>query len=198
MGKAELYACALPQEAKVLKRHGPTKVVGMGCCALESANLDRPFVFCGYGGGLDPTLQTGDGVSATKVIYLTNGRIETIWEGEPIRIRGAKYGIVLGSDEIVDDPLKRRWLHEKTRAIAIDMESHLAAKDNPLYRGSFRAMTDTVRDPMGRQLSKALNWDGTYNRAQIRRAFTNDPWGSLRFAYQTTKANITLFTMKHE
>ena len=71
---------------------------------------------------------------------------------------GARPGTILAAGEIVDDPVERRRLHERTGADAVDMESGPLARSGRLV-GCVRAISDTPSRTLG-PLAKTLGPDG--------------------------------------
>jgi nucleoside phosphorylase len=71
-----------------------------------------------------------------------------LWEGPSLGVSGARAGTILAMDVIVDDPVRRRRLHERTGADAVDMESGALARTGRLA-GVLRAVSDTPDRTLG-------------------------------------------------
>jgi len=95
--------------------------IGAGC---------RSIISFGVGGGLAPDLLPGDCVVASAIIdYPAVRPTDPLWSrklGETIP--DARHGPIMGVNSVVSDPPDKRKLHAFTRAVAVDMESHLVAR----------------------------------------------------------------------
>jgi nucleoside phosphorylase len=92
----------------------------------------------GLAGALHDGLAVGDVLDATRVVDATGA---TLWEGDPLGVRGARGAVVLASDELVHDAAERRRLHVSSGADAVDMESGVLAASGRLV-GVLRAISD--------------------------------------------------------
>jgi hopanoid-associated phosphorylase len=123
-----LIACGLKREARIFDRPGRdlSVVIGGGNAAALDRSLDaRAETFpglilsCGIAGALAPSLQPGDVVIDGNVIV-----VEWLEKALPQALRGG----IVGNDAIAPTAAEKRILHERTGAIAVDMESHVAAR----------------------------------------------------------------------
>ena len=120
----------------------------------------------GVAGGLAPHLAPGDwvigsGVRTGHERYPADRR----WSSCLLQaIPGSVHGEIAGADAPIADASEKIRLHTLTGAMAVDMESHVAAKVAALHNIPF-AVCRTVIDPAGRDLSPAavidLRHDGT-------------------------------------
>jgi adenosylhomocysteine nucleosidase len=101
---------------------------------------DGRLVSFGLAGALHDGLAVGDVLDATRVV---NERGETLWQGGPLGVHGARQATVLGSDALVHDAAERRRLHVSSGADAVDMESGVLARSGRLT-GVVRAVSDGV------------------------------------------------------
>jgi adenosylhomocysteine nucleosidase len=166
-------ACALEVEEKVARKAGArTARVGLG------ARLPLPegaLISFGFAGALDPKLSPGVLVTATKVV---DARGETVWEGEPVLVDGARPVVICDAGEVVDAPSAREALASASGADAIDMESGPLAASGRLA-GVVRVISDSRDQPLGR-LAFAANLDGSTRWSVVARAFLLHPVASLR------------------
>jgi len=147
------FVCATRTEARAARRAGlRSSVVGVGA---RGPLPDGPLVSFGLAGGLHDGIACGDMLDATRVVG-TDG--ETLWEGHPLGIAGARRATILAVGRVIDDPAERRRLHEQTGADAIDMESGVLARSGRLA-GCVRAVSDTPSRTLG-PLAGALDADG--------------------------------------
>jgi hypothetical protein len=81
-----------------------------------------------------------------------------LWEGGPLGVAGARPGTIVAAGAVIDDPVERRRLHERTGADAVDMETGPLARSGRLV-GCVRAISDTPSRTLG-PLAKTLRPDG--------------------------------------
>ena len=147
------YACATSLEARAARKAGG-RVVRVGVRARRGIP-DGRLVSFGVAGGLHDGLACAEVLDATRVV---DAEGNVLWEGGPLGVSGARPGTILAAGEIVDDPVERRRLHERTGADAVDMESGPLARSGRLV-GCVRAISDTPSRTLG-PLAKTLGPDG--------------------------------------
>jgi hypothetical protein len=110
-------------------------VVSRGCETADLLRLAigagcRSIISFGVGGGLAPDLISGDCVVATAIIdYPAVRPTDPLWSRKLAEmIPDARHGPIMGVNAVVSDPADKRKLHAFTRAVAVDMESHLVAR----------------------------------------------------------------------
>jgi adenosylhomocysteine nucleosidase len=130
------FACATTAEERVARRLG-LAAVRIGVRAANGVPEGRLVSF-GLAGALHDGLAVGDVLDATRVVDTAGA---TLWEGDPLGVRGARRAVVLASDELVHDAAERRRLHEASGADAVDMESGVLAASGRLT-GVLRAVSD--------------------------------------------------------
>lgn len=130
-------ACATEVEERAGRRGGVrTALIGLaGCNGIPEGQL----VSFGLAGALTGELLCGDVVDATRVVDAAGN---TLWEGGPLGVAGARSGTILGADAVVDDPAERARLHVLTGALAADLESGPLARSGRLA-GCVRVVSDT-------------------------------------------------------
>ena len=140
--------------------------------AILSARMQpncRAVVSIGIAGGLDPTLVPGDVIVATGVVA-PDRRYEVsldLAHRLTARLSGHPKLVVLASlagvDAAVTSPEAKTALRDATGAVAVDMESHVAAEFAAAHRLPFAAVR-VVCDPADRTLphvvANALRPDG--------------------------------------
>jgi hypothetical protein len=123
-----VVACGLKREESIIERPGRDVfvVVGGGDAARLDAELDDMvemfpgiIVSSGLAGALDPTLLPGD-----VVIDGHRGLVARLQAILP----HARIGAVVGSDTIVATAAEKQALTDRTGAIAVDMETHIARR----------------------------------------------------------------------
>ena len=131
-----LAVTGLAKEAKLVGIAGVVAVAGGGDGDRLAARLNalhgdiRGVISIGLAGALSPLLKVGDMVIADQVITGTEK-----WDcHESWRVRltsrlpFAHQGQLFGSDVIIADAETKAGLHQATGALAVDMESQIAAR----------------------------------------------------------------------
>ncbi|MBY0519332.1 MAG: phosphorylase [Sphingomonas sp.] len=160
-----LIACGLQREARILAGPGIVAIPGGGDGARLEALLEAQaagaamIVSAGIAGALDPSLGAGDVVLHLPP-FETNG-----W-GERLRILlpRARHGTVLGQDHIAATVAEKAALYTATGALAVDMESHIAARvaaRHNLPFAAIRTISDTAQASLPPAALVGMNPDGS-------------------------------------
>ena len=131
-----IFACATSAEERVARRAGlhAARIGLRGAAGLPEGRL----VSFGLAGALHDGLRVGEVLDATRVVDAAG---QTLWEGAPLGVSGARAATVLASDVLVHGASERRRLHESSGADAVDMESGVLAASGRLA-GVVRAISD--------------------------------------------------------
>ena len=121
--------------------------IGAGC---------RSIISFGVAGGLAPDLIPGDCVVASAIIDHPAVRpTDPLWSRKLAdMIPDARHGPIMGVNSVVSDPADKRKLHAFTRAVAVDMESHLVARLADAHGLAFAAVR-VIIDPAHRAVPPA-------------------------------------------
>jgi len=131
-----LAATGLKREARLLASPEVRVVAGGGRSAgletalLAAAGEAEAVISIGIGGALAPQLSPGDWVVAERVVWPDGGvAADPAWT-QALRqaLPRARAGVLLGSDTILPDPRAKAEAHARWAALAVDMESHVAAQ----------------------------------------------------------------------
>ncbi len=157
-----LAAVGLRRERRIVAGPGVEAIAGGGDHKRLEALLEaraaeaRGIISIGIAGGLAPGLRAGDWVLADGV--LADGTpmpTDRPWtERLAARLPEATGGLLLGVNSIVADAAEKADLHRTTGALAVDMESHVAARVAQRHRLAFAAAR-VVCDPAYRTLPPA-------------------------------------------
>ena len=184
MAQSHLIAVAgLGREARILAGAGVVAIAGGGDHARLEAEIEAAcagaagVISIGLGGALAEGLAPGDWVVGSSV-----GAIETdpAWSGRLMRaLPGARLGPIAGSDIMIADAAAKAALHAATGALAVDMESHIAASVAQRLGLPFAAAR-TISDGQDRALPRAaqagMRRDGGMDVLAVIAALGRRPW----------------------
>ena len=144
----------------------------------------------GIAGGLAPQLKPGACVIGRNIIT-ENGRYPSHhgWAQSLLDMvlgatdrnaasRHVSVGDIAGSDAPVASTEAKRALHERTGAIAVDTESHIAARiaaEHRLPFAAFRVVTDPCDHALPPAAMVAIRPDGTVNVGAVMRSLARHP-----------------------
>ena len=140
----------------------------------------RGIISFGVAGGLAPGLAAGSCLVARAVVTRQGQRFETDrkWTQKLSASVNAPIVDVLGVDEAILHSTAKRALHVSTGAVAVDMESHIAARVAARHALPF-AVFRVVADPAESQLPHAamvgMRRDGTLAVSAVLRSLLRDP-----------------------
>jgi adenosylhomocysteine nucleosidase len=131
-----LAVTGLTREAEIAGTDGVVAVAGGGDALglarkLEALHGDITGVISiGLAGALSPLLKVGDVVIADQVYFGgEKWRCDNLWRvALAAKLAGAHQGALTGSDSILEDAASKAALYDATGALAVDMESQVAAR----------------------------------------------------------------------
>jgi adenosylhomocysteine nucleosidase len=162
---------SLALEARIALGPGVSVICNQGSqlvAALEAA-IERGasgIISFGIAGGLAPDLAAGDWIVGTAVrtdqeLFPT----DQIWARRLLQaLPGAVHADIVGVDAPIAGPLEKRRLHAETGAVAVDTESHIAARIAAAHRIPFaacRAVIDAAHRDLPPAAMVGLRHDGT-------------------------------------
>jgi hopanoid-associated phosphorylase len=172
-----LAVTGMIKEAEIAGTAGVVAVAGGGDGALLAAKLEAlhgdiaGVISIGLGGGLSPLLKVGAVVIGEAVSFDGPlGRGSKVWPCDTgwrvrlmARIAGAHQGVIAASDVILGDGETKAALHARTGALAVDMESHIAARfaaARGLPLAALRVVSDDARHILPPAALVAMKPDG--------------------------------------
>jgi hopanoid-associated phosphorylase len=131
-----LAVTGLAKEAKIVGTAGVVAVAGGGDAIGLEAKLNalhgdiHGVISIGLAGALSPLLKVGDCVIADRILTgAENWDCDSGWRVRlESRLPFAQQGALFGSDVIIEHPETKSGLHNTTGALAVDMESQVAAR----------------------------------------------------------------------
>ncbi|HEX4095278.1 MAG TPA: hypothetical protein VHX64_01055 [Caulobacteraceae bacterium] len=180
-----LAVCGLQREAALIASPQVIAAVGGGRRArlesiLSQAGPAEAVISIGLAGALDPTLSPGDWVVASEVV----GDGET-WPTDPrwtealaARLTPHGLGRILGADAMLLSATEKEAARARWSALAVDMESHLAARVAARLGAPFaaiRVISDGARRNLPAAVRVGLNSDGTMALGPVLAALARDP-----------------------
>ncbi|MEA2897189.1 MAG: hypothetical protein QOJ84_2804 [Bradyrhizobium sp.] len=186
-----LIVTGLAQEARIAAGPGMTVICGSSdpeqlrlLLATFDPSTIRGVISFGVAGGLCPTLKPGDVVVATEVMagdarWLAGLALseELIAGTGPGRRRVVQGGLA-GVEKVVAAQAGKAALHLETGAVAVDMESHIAAEYAATVGLPFAALR-VISDPAGRALpaiaASAIKANGEIDLRKVLRGLARNP-----------------------
>jgi adenosylhomocysteine nucleosidase len=182
-----IAVCGLAWEARIAAGVGVHAIAGgvnadrlRAALELEIASGASAIMSFGIAGGLVSNLKSGAWIVGRAVVTRKARWVcDDAWTAQIARrLPGACVADLAGVDRPAGTPFAKRALHDATRAVAVDTESHIAARIAAAHRLPFAAFRVVV-DPLGRKLpaaaTTALGHEGAINRAAVVRSLVRAP-----------------------
>ena len=131
-----LAVTGLTREAEIAGTGGVVAVAGGGDAVGLVRKLDAlhgditGVISIGLGGALSPLLKVGDVVIADQIYFGgEKWKCDNLWRvALAAKLPGAHQGPLIGSNTILENALAKAALYDATGALAVDMESQVAAR----------------------------------------------------------------------
>ena len=178
----------LQREARLVTRPGIVAVASGGDARglrarigrLAERQRPRAIVSIGLGGALSPGLDVGDWVVADRIVQgAQSWRTDGPFTGRLLAaVRPLFTGTIAGSDVMVVDAAAKAALHAATGALAVDMESHVAAAfaaahDIPF--AALRVISDGTDRALPRAAEAGMKPDGRMDVLAVLKVLARDP-----------------------
>ncbi len=193
----------LIKEARIVGVADVVAVAGGGDGEGLAAKLDalhgdlKGVISIGLAGALSPHLKVGDVVIADRLIT----GLES-WDcHEPWRVRllsrlpQAHQGQIFGSDVIIEDAVTKSGLYDTTGALAVDMESQIAARfaaKRNLPLAALRVISDDAGHILPPAALVAMKPDGGIALGRVLGSLLRKP-NQVPALIRTTRASSTAF-----
>ena len=182
-----LVLTGLQRECRLLAGPGIEVLAGGGDARRLEAQAERlassavAIASMGIAGGLAPGLRAGQWVVADTVLDgAATFATDVAWSERLARhLPGATRGRLLGRDDMAATAAEKAALHLASGALAVDMESHVAARVAARHRLPFAAAR-VLSDGAGRTLPPAarvgLGRDGAVDLKTVLGSLLSAPW----------------------
>ena len=182
-----LAVTGLQRERRLLAGPGVEAVAGGGDQARLATVLDRlapgmdGIISIGIAGALAPGLRPGEWVVATAV-HAGSAAMPTDrnWTDRLVsRLPRAERGLLLGSDDIAATAAHKADLYRMTGAVAVDLESHIAARIARRHGLPFvaaRVISDAAHRTLPPAARVGMRRDGTMDLPAVLRSVLSIPW----------------------
>jgi len=168
---------ALGPGVAVICNHASQLVASLEAAAKRGA---AGIISFGIAGGLAPDLNAGDWVVGSGV-RTEQGHFPTDrgWARALLEVLpSAVHAEIVGTDTPVAEPSEKRRLHLRTGAVAVDTESHVAARIAAAHRIPFaacRAVIDPAHSLLPPAAMYGLRHDGTADVLAVLRSVMRQP-----------------------
>ncbi len=183
---AVLAVTGLKREARILTGDGVCVIIGGGDQAQLAASLARAaagaigIISIGLAGALQAGLRPGDWVVARAVV---DGEARTFTDPDwTVRLAdllpNPRLGEVSGSDLMIAEVAAKSALYATTRALAVDMESHIAARVATAHGLPFavaRVISDGADHALPPAAQRGMRPDGGMDVMAVLASLAGDP-----------------------
>ena len=202
----------LAREARLVAGPDVRPVVGGGDAAAleerltaELANGARRILSIGICGALSPELRVGDAIIASEIVHRSDSYpTHEPWSRDlASRLPHAVLAPLAGIDEIAADREAKAALRARTRASAVDMESHIAARvarNKGVPFAALRIVSDSAHRTLPEAARVAMLPTGGIDVAAVIRALLRAPRqlpALIRTAWEAEIAFAALFRCRH-
>lgn len=193
--KPIIVATGFTREVRTIEGPGIVAIAGGGLAerleqALHQAAANGAAGIISYGltGGLADGLRIGDWVVGNRLTGAIDHECHTAWrDALASRLQGAHIGTFFADGRMIDTIVEKRALGVTHNALAVDMESHVAAgvaRAHGLPFAIARIVSDEVGHLLPHAITVSMRPDGGFDRTAMRASLAVDP-GQMRDVTQT-------------
>ena len=191
------------REVRTVAGPGIVAIAGGGIAAKLEQRLEAAaragaagIVSFGLTGGLADGLRIGDWVVGSRLRGAIDHACHPGWrDAIAARLPGARIGTFFADGRMIDTIAEKRALGVAHDALAVDMESHVAARVARAYRLPFaivRIVSDEVDHLLPHAITVSMRPDGGFDRARMRASLASAP-EQMRDVVQTMRQFATGF-----
>ncbi|WP_116090966.1 hopanoid-associated phosphorylase [Sphingomonas crusticola] len=184
--KPIIVVTGFTREVRTVEGPGIVAIAGGGVAArleqaLHEAVADGACGILSYGltGGLAEGLHIGDWIVGDRLTGAIEHDCHRGWrDAIAARLPGATVGTFFADGRMIDTIAEKRALGVRHAALAVDMESHVAAavaKAHDLPFAIARIVSDEVGHLLPHAITVSMRPDGGFDRTAMRRSLANDP-----------------------
>ena len=184
--KPIIVATGFTREVRTVEGPGIVALAGGGVASrLEealhqaAANGAAGIVSYGLTGGLADGLKIGDWVVGSRITGAIDHECHAEWrDALASRLPGARIGAFFADGRMIDTIAEKRALGVKHEALAVDMESHVAArvaKAHGLPFAIVRIVSDEVDHLLPHAITVSMRPDGGFDRTRMRASLAEEP-----------------------
>lgn len=184
--KPIIVATGFTREVRTVEGPGVVALAGGGVASrLEealhqaAANGAAGIVSYGLTGGLADGLKIGDWVVGSRITGAIDHECHAGWrDALASRLPGARIGTFFADGRMIDTIAEKRALGVKHEALAVDMESHVAAgvaKAHGLPFAIVRIVSDEVDHLLPHAITVSMRPDGGFDRTRMRASLAEEP-----------------------
>ena len=190
-----IVATGFTREVRTVEQPGVVAVAGGGVAARLEQALHKAaaqgaagIVSYGLTGGLADGLRIGDWVVGSRLTGAIDHDCHAGWrDALASRLGRAHVGAFFADGRMIDTIAEKRALGVRHDALAVDMESHVAAsvaKAHGLPFAIVRIVSDEVDHLLPHAITVSMRPDGGFDRSAMRASIATDP-GQWRDVVQT-------------
>jgi len=184
--KPIIVATGFTREVRTIEGPGIVAIAGGGVAerleaALHQAAANGASGIISYGltGGLADGLKIGDWVIGSRIRGAINHGCHPGWRNAlASRLPGARIGAFFADGRMIDTIAEKRALGIDHDALAVDMESHVAArvaKAHGLPFAIVRIISDEVDHLLPHAITVSMRPDGGFDRTRMRASLAENP-----------------------
>jgi len=204
MGKLPvILATGFTREVRTVEAPGIVAIAGGGVASkleerLETAARQGAAGIVSYGltGGLADGLKVGDWVVGNRIAGGIDHPCDPAWrDAIAARLPGARIGGFFADGRMIDTIAEKRALGVNHDALAVDMESHVAARVARAHGLPFaivRIISDEVDHLLPHAITVSMRPDGGFDRTRMRASLAAAP-DQMRDVVQTMAQFLTGF-----
>jgi adenosylhomocysteine nucleosidase len=188
--KPVIVATGFTREVRTIEGPGVVAIAGGGVAerleaALHQAAANGASGIVSYGltGGLADGLKIGDWVVGSRIAGAIDHDCHPGWrDALASRLPGARIGAFFADGRMIDTIAEKRALGVDHDALAVDMESHVAArvaKAHGLPFAIVRIISDEVDHLLPHAITVSMRPDGGFDRTRMRASLADNP-GQMR------------------